>query len=111
MLGAFVWTRGVSGCIDRRMLGWPHQPSIPRARLPGLEAGLMKQTQPTNFGSGHGRSHEGGGVGSTAVSAAAPSGAAGRRGDRKSVGKGKRGAVRGDHGGGGLSKKKNKDVR
>src|SRR3546814_1191052 len=29
------------------ILGWPHQPSVLRVRSPGLEAGLVKPTQPT----------------------------------------------------------------
>src|SRR3546814_16756987 len=34
------------GAQERR-LGWPHQPSVLRVRSPGLEAGLVKPTQPT----------------------------------------------------------------
>src|SRR3546814_11608013 len=34
------------GAQERR-LGWPHQPSVRRVRLPRLEAGLVKPTQPT----------------------------------------------------------------
>src|SRR3546814_16533283 len=34
------------GAQERR-LGWPHHPSVLRVRSPGLEAGLVKPTQPT----------------------------------------------------------------